>query len=279
MMSLVAAAIAVACFSLNAPLMGLAMRKGGRPGAIVALRNFTAGAVLTPATMLLLGPPPMMWEAAAFALLASLFGPGVGDILYNFSIQRVGASTAATLAYMYIFVAYSLDVLLLGAEPRGTAIVGGILALTGIALSSNGLRGRWNVWGVAYGALTAVSWGVATTALKAATDLWAPEHIAMFRSIFLSVVLGAAYGRDIKGIGMGAAAWGSVSGFTGLVLGALGFIYSVRDLGVTATALITAAVPVLTPLMARAILGDPIRRGQAAGALLTGTGIAIGVAA
>ncbi len=278
-MPLVAAAVAVVCFSLNAPLMGLAMRKGGRPGAIVALRNFTAGIVLVPTTLFLLGPPPMMWEAVAFALFASLFGPGIGDILYNFSIQRVGAATAATLAYMYIFVAYSLDVLVLGAEPRGAAVIGGILALMGIALSSNGFRGRWNAWGAAYGALTAVSWGVATAALKAATDLWTPEHIAMFRSVFLSVVLGAAYWRDLKWAGPGAVTWGSISGFTGLVLGALGFIYSVRDLGVTATALITAAVPVLTPLMARAILGDPIRRGQAVGALLTGTGIAVGIAA
>ncbi len=279
MLPFIAAILAVAGFTLNAPLMGLAMRKGAHPGAVVTTRNFTASIVLTPATLLLVGPPPIMWEAAVFAAIASLFGPGLGDVLYNFSIQRIGASTAATLAYTYIFIAYTLDVLLLGAEPRMAAVVGGTLALVGIALSSGRSKGKWDARGVAYGALTAVSWGIATTSLKVATTMWSPEHIAMFRSLFLSTVLGAFYRRNLRGVSVGAALMGSISGITGLVIGALGFIYSVRDLGVTAAALITAAVPTLTPLAARAILGDPVGRGQVMGAVLTGVGIAIGVAA
>lgn len=106
----------------------------------------SAALVSTPVAFLVEGPPPspvsLTGDVVTSMLLLGVTGTGLAFLVFYTLVERVGPTNATMTTYLIPVVAVSAGALFLGERLGLSAILGGGLIVTGIALSQLGLRRR-----------------------------------------------------------------------------------------------------------------------------------------
>lgn len=214
-------------------------------------------------------------------VLTGLVGPGIGDIAYTRSIQLLGGSLAIVLSYTYIFFAQFFSIALFGEEVTSMAIIGGVLAFTGVAIATmdNELRRAISKRGYIYSFTAAVCWGLSSALigpLRSVVDTYTTAFVrtsvvAVF-SLLMSFIL-----RERREIARGLIIAAFFTGVFGWGVGMVLFVYSIYVIGVSATVVATALAPVLSQFTNRLIANEKISLRVLIGAFLVAISIALQV--
>lgn len=263
MNGLASALIATLAFSINAPLVHAASKKGANSFALVAIRNITALLLLLPFADFRVALSTLL-----VVLSSAISGPGLGDYFYFKAISHSGVAVAVTIGYTYIFTTQFFSALM-GVEPvRSSALLGALLAFLGVVIT---LGGRPRGPGVLYGFITSLLWGFASALLGMAAKETSPYTIAVVRSAVLSLVF-IPFSK-IRTISTSGLIYAVLSGAIGLALGSLAFIYAMAYVGVATTVITTSLTPILSQIFDKAINKTSISPKYILGALLVGLGI------
>ena len=259
-------------------LIRLGLRDVKDPVLLNGVRSAVALAVYAP-VLLALGVGDLTANAVLWIAVSALMGPGLGDVLFIASIDRLGAGPPTIIAYQYIIVAQLLSVLVLG-ELRGVnAVFLTPLALLGVYLAVSG-GGRLRLDGVmlAYG--TAALWGGSVALLSyIVNDLEvSPITIAGLRAAILTPALTLPRLRGLRGISRRSLAFLGASGIISYVAGFVLFATAIKLAGPSISALATALTPVLTQLISAWAGGEPLSARRLGGSALVALAIALAIA-
>lgn len=144
--------------------------------------------------------------AALLLSVSSVIGIAIGDMLYFWSLNQIGAARALPISGTYPLFTWAIAVPLLGERITLTALIGTLLVLIGVYLLAPGndtaaradARTQRLAAGMAIAA--AILWAVATTMLK--TGIQASPHVIIVNAIRLPV---AALSSALVAQGYGGA--------------------------------------------------------------------------
>jgi drug/metabolite transporter (DMT)-like permease len=275
------AALAATSWGAQSIVAKLLLVSGLPPAALVSTR--TALATLIVVTLVMLTRPHLLRvaprDAARLAVLGVL-GMSLANYAYYVALTKIPVAMAALLIYMAPLFVLAAGALVLGERLRRTDVLGAAVTLGGAALLVRAYEPsalRLNAVGLTLGTVTAVSfaffnlwakrlppglapWTVMTYSLAASTLFWvvlAPPWTILLRPQRPAVWLGIAV----------VTVFGTVLPFA-LYLAALRRI-SAAHASVTST-----LEPVVSGLVAFAVLGEALAVPQLAGGVLVLVGVA-----
>jgi len=130
-------------------------------------------------------------NAAILLAISSIIGIAVGDMLYFWSLNQIGASRALPISGTYPLFTWAIAVPLLGEPITVSAMVGTVLVLLGVYLLSpgNGTTASADARTQRLAALAAIAaaalWAIATTMLKIGVQ--ESPHVIVVNAIRLPV--------------------------------------------------------------------------------------------
>ncbi len=138
---------AAACYGVAIPYQKRFVTGGTQSGVALAATQLTiATAQLAVIAPLVAGPPPLPWTLSAQVIGSLLalggLGTGIAFIFMFRTIRLAGASTASMVTYVIPLVATVVGVLVLREELNWHQPVGGLIVLTGVAVSQGLLSKR-----------------------------------------------------------------------------------------------------------------------------------------
>uniref|UniRef100_A0A7C4HE75 DMT family transporter n=1 Tax=Staphylothermus marinus TaxID=2280 RepID=A0A7C4HE75_STAMA len=212
-------------------------------------------------------------------IVSAILGPGLGDLLYVWSIQLIGGSLAVVIGYTYIFVSQSIAIIMLGEEFSFTLLIGSALAFAGViyAVKPRLERGL-NVSGVVFGFLSAIAWGSATVLIKILQQYFDPLSLTYLRLLAIAPlfpVLTLVRGVNFKHINRGLLIAASYTGAVGWGVGMVLYVYSIFRIGVAISVLVTALVPVLAQINVKLFAKEKVGTNNVIGALMVASAIAL----
>ncbi|MEM4717898.1 MAG: DMT family transporter [Desulfurococcaceae archaeon] len=210
-------------------------------------------------------------------ILSAILGPGLGDIAYTRAIQLVGGSLAITISYVYIFFAQLFAVLLFNERLSLMAIIGSIVAFTGIYIAISERNNTMLVTkrGIVCSISAAILWGLAASMISPIREYVDAYTTAFIRTLVVAIfalIMGFIH-RDEFNIDKNTLIAASFTGIGGWGIGMVLFVYSIYTIGVSVTSTTTALAPVLSQFINKAITGESISSRVFAGAILVCFGI------
>lgn len=266
MTAVLLALLASASWGVSDFLGGLATRT--RPVVAVLAGSQPAGLVLLGAIVAIRAHPP---PAGAWPLWAALAGAsgavGIGALYRGLAVGSMGVVGPITATSPLVPLAVGLA---RGERPNALQLVGIALALVGVVLAGweregRGWRGRASV-GAGLALLAAASFGSSQVALQAASrhdPYWATF---LLRTVSTVLVLAAA-ARAPRTTGRRTPPLLAAVGLLDAGATVLFAVATTKGL-LSVVAVLAALYPVLTALLARAVLGERLSLVQRAGALV-----------
>lgn len=216
--------------------------------------------------------------ALLLAALSGILGPGVGDATYTRSIQLLGGSLAVVLGFTYIFFAQGFSVLILHEAVSYNAIIGAILAFTGVAVTSlDRKRSSYSLKGLIYAFTAAMCWSLAVVLVKIVQEYFNTLVLAFLRissALLTMLLMSTMYGERRK-LTKGFLTAATISGVLGWGVGMVLYIQSVYLLGISVTTVALALTPILSQFTTKVISGERASLKVFIGALLVALGIAL----
>jgi DME family drug/metabolite transporter len=235
------------------------------------------------------------WEALAqlstsyrIALAASnIIGVAFGDMIYFWSISKIGASRAMPISGIYPLFTWLIAVPLLGEPVTVRAIVGTVLVLVSLYLlappaeAQTEAKGDINRAGVLAAIVAAALWAVATTALK--FGLRDGANVFVVNAFRLPI--GALVGLGIVRVLRIKDPWDGITrtnfkdliavSLYGTVLGAITWVLAVDYAGAARAALINTTSPLIGVPLSVFFLHERVTPRTGVGALLSVIGVAM----
>ncbi len=272
----VAAAVA---FSTASVFIKVSLADIRSPPLINGLRAAFASIPYVPLLLLTGIKPPNTASAIVLLVASALIGPGLGDVSFIASIDRLGAGPATVLAYQYILIAQALSVAVLHDYRGLIAIYLTPVALLGMYLMVSEEGFKASARGITLAYVAAVAWALSTIMISELVNKYSlpPQEVAGFRVWILAPVLTALglssgnVGKVTKKAVVVLASSGIISYFAGFVL----FTASLKALGVMIPSLASALSPMLTQVMTVKILGEKLTLRKAIGSLLIVASLAV----
>jgi len=218
--------------------------------------------------------------AVFLATLSGILGPGVGDATYTRSIQLLGGSLAVVVGFTYIFFAQGLSALILHEAVGFNAVIGAILAFTGVTVTSlDRRRGIYSLKGLIYALIAAICWSLAVVLVKAVQEYFNALLLAFLRitSALLTMPLISTIYGERKTFTKGFFVAATISGVLGWGVGMILYIQSVYLLGISVTTIALALTPVLSQITTKVISREKASLNVFIGALLVTLGITLQV--
>lgn len=202
-------------------------------------------------------------QGLLFVVAAAIVGFGIGDTLLNLSIRLVGVSQAYTFAYTSPLLTTVIAIVFLGEPSHFGTLIGTVLTVFSVILiatestrqgqdesSSKGLL-------MAFGAAVAWAAGVTFVALglKDTSVLLANALRYPVLSAFLFLISKPKEKWDLDKRSL-MLLWGS--GFFGMVLGGITFLYSMRLIGASRANPLSASSPVWASIMSSIFLKERV---------------------
>lgn len=273
--------IASVLWSLN-PAIISRFKDSLNPITFIALRAVIAFSLIA-ITSYICGGAIIEWnqQVALILTTSAALGPGIGDACYTKSIQLIGGSLAVIISYTYIFVSQLLASVLLNESLSTSSLVSSLIAFAGVvvALGIN-YSGRGNlVKGVVLSIVASITWSLALTFLKMALN-YVDIPTAMLVRLAFVIALFLPLGLVSEGLPklntlkylVFTATFTSISD---LVVGMYLFMYSVKQLGLSASVIPTALTPVLTLVMTKTVAREGLTPNYVVGALLVSMAVLI----
>ena len=220
-----------------------------------------------------------------FFLFASLLlGGGIGDVLYTFSLSRIGVSRAFAIGSTYPAFTLFLGVIFLQEEISLATIGGLVLVILGIIIvgmpptNVGGTKHPLDKGGIALAVATSLFWGASMAVIAPGMKGLDPIMVASFRTPALSLVLWGIVGvrgtfpklRELSGkewvvmIAGGLVAWG---------LGSVLFLWSVELVGAARSAILTSTSPLFALPLSVIFLHEKINKSIVLGTVLMVLGV------
>lgn len=243
------------------------------PAAVVAWTQAIALALLS--VLVLLHLPDFSFEGwPGWSLLAGVAGAG-GLVCFYSALSTGTMGVVAPVASLGVVVPVLLGVVG-GENPRSIAWVGMLVAVIGVALASGPeLSGDVSPRPVTLACVAAVGFGLALFAIDRGArssvlhTLWGMRLVSVVIFCVAGLVLRSAGGvatRDVPLLG--------AIGFADLLANALFAVASSRGL-VSVASVLGSIYPVVTVVLARAVLKERLRLVQKAGVALTLAGVVL----
>lgn len=225
----------------------------------------------------LYNPPLLIW---IIMIISAVLGPGVGDAAYTRAIQLLGGSLAVVISYTYIFFAQLFSTLLVGEVITSNALVGGLVAFTGIIIATYNGEVKVNKRGMFFAISAAMGWGLATVLIKLVQEYFDELTLTLYRLIvvFISVRILSSIAREHRVLTRGFLFAALITGIFGWGVGMVLYIHSIYLLGISATVIATAMTPVLSQIVIRVVAGEKPSMKTIIGAVFVALGIVIYVA-
>lgn len=273
------AVIAGVLWGLN-PLFIKRYGEGFSPLSVNAVRGLYASIVMLPIALYFARDQPLGTLGLFFITLSAIFGPGIGDFFYVKSIRAVGAGNAIMLGYLYVFVSQVLATIFLHEDVKILSIIGGLVALTGVFTTYWPMREKHvesSAWGVAYGILAAVFWGISAIFSKIATGHGDPYVLTLLRNILLFTALVPFTLLELKNTTLSkkGALLGLTAGGLGFGVGMALFISALSTSGVLVATTPTMIAPLVARLLSMVLAGEKFTNVELIGTILVVIGIGL----
>lgn len=218
----------------------------------------------------------------AWILLATTLAIVLGDTLYMVALRDAGVSIGYPVGYVYPLYASLFAVALLGEQVTLGLAIGLALALTGIwAASFNPPRSLGDRRKVFKGVLAAVAaglcWGLGSVVYRVAVYAVDPVNVNLVKLAYLIIVTSPFAWRGKLRVGRQALFFALLGGLMGLGVGDWLFYVGLSMIGVARTVTLTTSSPLISLLLARALLHERAGLRQALGASLIVAGVSIAV--
>ena len=251
-------ALSAACFGAM-PLFGRgAYAAGADPTTLLLLRFTIAGAVLWVLVLVRRAPLP---RGRTLGLLVLMGGVGyVGQSLAYFTaLTMTSASLLALLLYLYPILVALLAAAVLKVPLTRAKQVALLVAVLGAALTV-GPVGGGNTLGIALGisaALVYACYIVLLTRVAHGVDPLASSAVITSSAAVVFLALAAVRGRALPMTGSGWLAVVAIA-LVSTVVAVLAFLGGLARIGPTDTATVSTMEPVVTLLLAVALLGETL---------------------
>lgn len=222
---------------------------------------------------------PTTFHGWIAVLIASVIGPGIGDIAYIGSIRSIGSGKAITIGYTYILISQVLALLLFKERVSTLLFLGSTLAIIGIWLTvAEGSKegNKLQITGIASALVASLAWGVGTIANKYALMQVSALSLALLRMCVLSPIMMMLSIRKLSKLPRRTVLIAIATGITSYGIGIPLFLYAINIVGVSTTVLTTALTPVIGRIASRLIAGEATSALGFLGTLVTIIGIIIG---
>lgn len=207
-------------------------------------------------------------EGIIYAALSGAITLALGDTLYFLSIKKIGASIAAPVAYTYVFF-IQISSLFVGEEIKLSYFISSILIIFGIFLLSGAESYKLRISGIALSLLTAVIWTIGQTFIKLATiQGMHPISITFTRTFTAALLLSFSnLGSNIKISPRRMVILSSIA-VSDIALGSFLYVYSISEIGLSTTVLLTSFSPFATQLFTRILGREKPKKREIVGGLL-----------
>ncbi|ASJ02973.1 permease [Thermococcus profundus] len=199
------------------------------------------------------------------AFVSAQFGFVIGDYFYFHALHRMGVSRTVPITSTYPLWTVLWASLFLGRKVSPRVYLGALLIVLAIVIVRRAeVEEHADPKGFAFALIAPVSWSVAITVMDWLTGHFTSLTLAALRmfsgAVGVSVFL-PAYGEEIRSTTRKELLILSGAAFSGLFLGQFLFVYSTQAVGSQVSAPVSAINPLLTSLMAVALLKEkPSRR-------------------
>lgn len=198
--------------------------------------------------------------------LAAIIGFGIGDTYLLKGITLIGVSRSYTIAYAFPLFTMILGTLFLG-EPflleylAGTImIVLGVITISTERTDKKNLKRDDYLKGILSSFLAAILWSVGITllalGLKEISVISA--NVTRFPFLFLFLLLVSCFKHGRWNLNRKNLALLAVSGFLGLVLGGITYMFSVKLIGVSRATPLSSSSPVWASVMSSLFLKEKV---------------------
>lgn len=194
-----------------------------------------------------------------FALASGLVALACGDSLFLLSIREMGASIAAPVVYTYVlFVQFTATAV--GETVPLANFASAIMVVAGVYVLSRGGGGKPRAKGIAFAVAAGLAWTAGQDLVRVATSTGASYVTVTFGrdaagAVALGAVLLATRGARRWPSGLTSREWGFMALIiiSDLVVGSLLFVYSISQVGVALTVILTSLSPFLTQVFSKAL--------------------------
>ncbi|WP_029770425.1 DMT family transporter [Pseudogulbenkiania sp. MAI-1] len=267
LIGLIQVLLSAVAFGAMAILARFAYADGTSPATLLLLRFAIAGLVLLPWVRLRRLPWPTGRPLLALVLMGALGYAGMSACYFN-ALNHASAGTVALLLYLYPVLVLLLS-MLLGERLTSLRLIALLLALSGLAVTI-GLEFSARPLGLLLGIGAALIYSLyilAGSRFTAGTDPLAAACV---------VTLSATASYAVQIAWQGWTPPQSTQGWLAIVTMALLctvaavalFLHGLEKIGATRASLVSTAEPVVTILLAWALLGEPIGLSQMLGGML-----------
>ncbi|TJY42926.1 DMT family transporter [Cohnella pontilimi] len=211
-------------------------------------------------------------------VITGICGLSLTTVFYNQTLSRLDASLSIVLLFQYAWITILLESLRLRRWPAGRQWLAVALIFAGTLFAAGLLErdpGRLDGWGIIYGLLSAVTYGLfffLSSYLPQTLEPIAKSAIMATASIvFITAIQGAG---SFAGSGsVPIYVWGVLLGILGTVVPTICFNSGIPRIGAGLSALLGSLELPVAVLAAAVLLGEPLSWWQGAGILLILAGI------
>jgi len=264
------ALIAAIAFSTASLFIKVSLRDLRNPFLINGIRALSASFIYL-ITFLYLGFECPSLYALLLIITSSLIGPGLGDILFILSVDRLGAGFATLLSYQYILISQILNAVILRDMRGFQAIYLTPIALLGLYILVSDKKLTFDRRGIMLAYNAAIAWSISTIMISYLVNFMgeSPITVAGLRVFFLTPLLLGLGVNEVVKVTRRALTVLVISGFTSYFVGFVTFTLALKELGVMVPSLITALTPMLSQIMSVKLLKERITgRGVIGSALI-----------
>ncbi len=262
------ALLSATCFGVMPVLTKVVYRDGVGPVGVLALR-FTVAAALLLTLARVRGERLPTGRVRTRLLLLGGVGYATQAACYFGALQRIGAGLAALLLYLFPALVVVLAAVLLGERARPAALVCVAAATCGTVLTVGPVRSG-QVTGVLLGIGAAASYAlyvVASSRFAAGTGHVATAAVVLSASALVYDVVAVATHAPLP---HRPVAWLAVLGVAllGTAVAVTAFFAALERLGPSDASVVSTVEPVVSILVAAAVLGERLGPLQLAGGVL-----------
>jgi len=269
-LGVVEALIAAIAFSTASLFIKVSLKDLRSPFLINGIRALSASLIYF-AVFLRIGLKNPSIHALLLIIASALIGPGLGDISFILSVDRLGAGFATLLSYQYILISQILNAVVLHDMRGFQAIYLTPIALLGLYVLVSDRKLTFDRKGVILAYNAAITWSVSTIMISYLVNFIGenPITVAGLRVFFLTPLLLGLGANEVVKVTRKALIVLTISGFTSYFVGFVTFTLALKELGVMVPSLITALTPMLSQIMSVKLLKERItRRGVLGSALI-----------
>ncbi|MCA6214488.1 DMT family transporter [Thermococcus bergensis] len=201
------------------------------------------------------------WQVLVIAFISGQFGFVIGDYFYFSALRLMGVSRTVPITSSYPLWTILWAWLFLGRSINAQIIVGAFLVFLAIVIVRKGeIEEHLDTKGFVFALLAPISWSIAITLLDFLSSQVSPLSLAGIRMIFAAFGISAflpKYSEELREITRREVAVLSGAALLGLIIGQYAFVKSVSLVGSQISAPVSAVNPIISSLLAIAVLKEP----------------------